>query len=476
MKWINKVLIIVLILTGMGTMQGQEIWSLEKCVNHALEKSLQMERSNITLSGTEVNITEAKHARFPSLSANTNVGWNFGRTIDPTSNQFVTETFFNNGFSINSNVLLYNGGRIRNSIQQNLETNRATLKDLDQTKRDISLNVATLYLNLLFAKENLRNAENQLNLTNEQLKQLNRQIAVGNTPENDRLDIEAQIAVNEQTIIEAKNNLTITLLNLKQLLRLDPDYNMDIIDPGNIALMTDPDLITFNELYASALNTQPSIAANDARVKVAQLGESIAKSSFLPTIGAGGSLRTNYSNKGLTLDRVENTTTPIKVVIGGQTVDVEFPSQRPYYSEKPYFNQFKDNISYGVGISLNIPIYNNYSSSAGLQRAQLNTENAKLNLLQSKETLKITIGQALTDAKAAKAKFQASEKTKTAQTNLYNNALKRFETGNLNAFELTRLKSQLETSSINSLIAKYDYLFRTKILDFYLGKPIILSK
>jgi outer membrane protein len=144
---------------------------------------------------------------------------------------------------------------------------------MEQTKRDISLNVASLYLNLLFAKENLLNAENQLKLTNDQLNQLNKQIAVGNRPENDILDLQAQIATNEQAIIEARNNLMINLLNLKQFLRLDPDYNMDILNPGDVPLETDPDIVTFGELYNSALNTQPSVAANEMRVKVAHLGE-----------------------------------------------------------------------------------------------------------------------------------------------------------------------------------------------------------
>ena len=455
---------------------GQEIWSLEKCVNHAIENSLQVEFSELTLSGTEIDVNQAKHSRYPNLSANTNVGWNFGRSVDPTSNQFITETFFNNGLSLSSNVLLYNGGRINNTIQQTLTNNKASLKDLEQTKRDISLNVATVYLNLLFAKENLQNAENQLVLTNDQLLQLNKQIAVGNRPENDRLDIEAQIATNEQSIIEARNNLTINLLNLKQLLRLDPDYNLDIVNPGNVILDTDPDIITFSELYASALKTQPSVAANDMRVQSALIGEKISKAAFLPTISASGNLRSNYSNQGRKLDRIEETVNPIDVVINGQTISVGFPSQRTFFSKTPYFDQFNDNLSYGVGFNVNIPIYNNNSARAGLQRATLNTDRAELSLLQTKETLKITVGQAHLDAKAAKARFLATEKTKIAQNNLYNNAVKRFEIGNINAFELTRLKTQMESASINSIIAKYDYLFRTKILDFYLGKPIILAK
>lgn len=478
MKFSNYFLVVLLLqlLTISSPLYSQEIWSLEKCVSFAIEKSLQVEGSNLSLQGTEIDVNQARHGRYPNLSASTNVGWNFGRTIDPTRNEFITETFFNNGFSLNSNVMLFNSGRINNSIQQGISNNKASLKDLEQTKRDISLNVASLYLNILFAKENLQNAENQLGLTLEQLGQLNKQIAVGNRPENDKLDIEAQKATNEQTIVEARNNLTINMLNLKQLLRLDPDYDMDILTPGEMPVDTDPDIVTFSELYQSALNSQASVAANEMRVKSAQLGEKIAKAEFLPSIGAGGSLRTNYSNKGLNITGYESSIIEQTVFINNQEVTVGFPQQIPQTEKSPYFNQFSDNLSYGVGISMSIPIYNNYTAKAGLQRAQLNTERANLNLTQTKETLKITVGQALSDAKAAKARYLASERTKTAQNNLYNNAIKRFEIGNLNAFELTRLKTSMESSSINALIAKYDYLFRTKVLDFYLGKPIVLAK
>ncbi len=455
---------------------AQEIWSLEKCVNHAIERSLQVEGSQLTLANTEIDINRARQSRYPTLNGNTNIGWNFGRTIDQTTNQFIIGTFLNNGFSLNSNVILFNGGRIGNTIEQSLATNKATIKDLEQTKRDISLNVATLYLNLLFAKENVQNAENQLELTNDQLLQLNKQISVGNRPENDRLDIEAQIATNEQSIIEATNNLNINLLNLKQLLRLDPDFNMDIANPGDIPLDTDPDIVVFNDLYLSSLNSQASIAANEMRVKVAELGEKIAKADFLPTLSTTGNIRTNFSNRGRTLDRIEDITTPINVTINGQSVSVGFPSQRAIFSETPYIDQITNNKSYGFAFAMTVPIYNNSNARIGLQRAKLNTERAQLNLLQTRETLKITVGQALSDAKAAKAKFLATQKTKTAQANLYNNAIKRFEIGNLNAFELTRLKTQMETASINNIIAKFDYLFRTKILDFYLGKPIVLAK
>lgn len=472
---VKKYLLFSFLLVTQMTVFGQKIWTLEQCVTRAIDKSFQVEGSKISLQNTEVSARQAQHARYPNLSGSTNVGWNFGRTIDPTRNEFVTETFFNNGFSLNSNVVLYNGGRISNTIKQTDADNKASLKDLEQSRRDISLTVSSIYLNILFAKENLQNATQQLAQTKEQLSLLNRQIAVGNRPENDRLEIDAQIAQNEQTVTEAQNNLNIQLLNLKQALRLDIAENIDIASPPNIKIETDPEIVTFEELYAAALNNQSSVQAEEMRVKSAYLGEKIAAAELIPSLFAGGSLRTNYSNKGFTPRVTGVTYNTNTVLINNQEVSVGFPSPVVELDKIPYFDQFTDNLSYGVGVSMNIPIYNNLANRSNVQRAKLNTSRAQLAYEQVKETLKITVGQAHADAKAAKARFLATEKTKNAQTNVYTNAVKRFENGSTNVFELSRLKTLSDTAATNHLIAKYDYLFRTKVLDFYLGKTIQLN-
>ena len=466
---------LILLLSSMlciSNISAQEVWSLEKCISYAIENSLSVEGGKLSLQNSEIDANLAKHRRYPSLSLNSSVGWNFGRTIDPTKNEFITETFFNNGYGLNSNTTLFNSNKINNTVDRAINDNKATLKDLEQTKRDIALNVATLYLNILFSKENLINAENQLELTLNQLDQIKKQISVGNLPENDVLDLEAQLALDEQNIIEAKNILIINLLNLKQLLRLNPDHEMDVMAPKDLKLDSNPDVLTFDEVYQSAMKIQSNIEAGKLRIRSAELGEQIAKADLYPSLFLNANARSNYSNKGVTVDGFESRTTFQDVVINNQNVSVGFKQQVPNFVETAYLDQVSDNLSYGVAFSLSVPIYNNNFFRSAVQRAKLNTMSANLNYTQLKETLKITIGQALADAKAAKSRYTASGKTLQAQNNLYNNAIKRFEIGNLNGFELTRLKTQMETSRVNELKAKYDYLFRTKILDFYLGKPI----
>lgn len=456
-------------------MSAQKPMTLDECINMAIERSLQTEGSRIALDGTEVDIRQAKHARYPNLSFNTNVGWNFGRTIDPTENLFVTETFFNNGGSLSSNVVLFAGNRINNSIKQSEANNKAALKDLEQTRKDISLQVASTYLNILFAKENLRNSQNQLLQTKDQRDMVDRQIAVGNLPENDRMDVEAQIAVNEQTVIENENQLAILLLNMKQMLRMEPDAVLDIVFPENIGISTDPDLITYNELFQTALTNQSSVEADKMRLKSAELGQKIASAELLPVLAAAGNMRTNYSNKSLEITGYDRTVIEQDILFNGQNVTIGFPQDIPRLKKSPYFGQINDNISYGVGLSLSVPIYNNLNGRSSVQRAKLNTQRAQLAYDQGVESLKITVGQAYADAKSAKSRYAATEKTKNAQTLVYNNAIKRFNAGDNNIFELNRLKALMEGAEINYLIAKYDYIFRSRVLDYYLGKPIRLD-
>ncbi len=470
---IGKLIIIALVVLACRPgLNGQKIWNLEACIRQAVEKSLQVESAVLAVENTEVTATQTQHSRFPTLNASTNATWNFGRTIDPTRNEFITETFFNNGVSLSTGVTLFNAGRISNSIKQSAMDNRAAVQNLEQVKRDIALNAATFYLNILFAKESIVNAQKQLAQTKNQQQLLEKQIAVGNRPENDRIELEAQLAANEQTLVEAENQFRLGTLNMKQLLRLPPEEAFDIEVPQNLGPSTDPDEVTFEILLQGAMATQPSVAASEWSWKSTILGEKIAASQLYPTIGVGGSLRSNYSNKGFDISGYDEQIINQTVYINGQEVTVGFPQNIPRIEQTPYISQFQDNLSYGFGVTMSIPIYNNYAARLGVQRAKLGQESARVNFEQVKESLKITVGQALNDAKATKARFIAAEKTRRAQQNLYNNAMKRFDNGGINTFELARIKMQVESAEINALISKYDYIFRTRVLDFYLGKGI----
>lgn len=455
---------------------GQDTWDLQRCISHAQNSSLTIQQANIAVDQAEINKKMAQHRKYPSLNGSSNLSWNFGRTIDPTSNQFNTETFFSNTISLNTGVVLYNGGRIKNLVKQSEIDQKAAVEDANTSKRNIAINVASLYLNVLFAKDNMRIAATQYDLAVEQLSQINKFIAAGSRPANDRLDIEAQITEAEQTKVQSENIYEINVLNLKQQLRLAPDAPFDIVTPpSSINVSTDPDLLTFDEVFSQGLNNQPNIKASEYRQESALLDEKIAKSAFLPTLTLIGNLGTNYSNKGISIDGFYVERVNSNVFLNNIPTILGEDNIVPITSKAKYFSQLESNVSYGVGFGLSVPIYNNYTNKGNVEIAKLGIENAKINNEQLKENFKIEVQQAIADARAAKRAYQVAEKNTAAQAAAFDNAQKRFDLGAISTYDYNNVLRAKENADINLLIAKYDYIFKTKIIDFYLGRPLNIN-
>ncbi|MFN8320601.1 MAG: TolC family protein [Saprospiraceae bacterium] len=451
---------------------AQEVWPLRKCIDTAIKNNLSIQGAKLNLKSAEVDATQAKHQRYPNLSGSSSVFWNFGRTIDPTSNTFTTETFFNNRIGLNTGVTLFNGFAINNSIQQTKTNVSASKEDIQQTQNDIALNVASFYLNALFAKENQLIARANLDMSRNTLNQIQTLVKSGARASNEALDIEAQVATDEQAMLTAENNYTIAKMQLRQLMLIDQDIDVEM--PGSIELKTDPMLVEFNELYRGALTTQRSVAAGELRVKSADLGVKVAQGQRYPSLSFGGSLGTNYSNQGIRFNGTQTVPNELVAYLQGVPYSFIINQDVPIYSKAGYSYQLDHNLSYGVGFNMQIPILNNYNTSANIEKAKIMRENAALNLETTKQNLKITVQQAHADAKAAKVKFQAAEKALAAQQAAFDNASKRFSLGAINSFDLSNARTRLDNAKNSLLIAKYDHIFRVKVLDYYLGKGISL--
>ena len=462
-------------------LSAQEIWSLEKCIKHSMESSLTIKQSNINTKLSEINLRQSKSARHPNLNGNVSAFWNFGRTVDPTTNQFNTETFFSNNYGISSGVMLWNGSRINNNIKRNKIGLEAAENDVEQVKRNVALQVAVNYLNVLFAKENIQISEKQLSLNTQQLEQTNKLISAGARPESERLNLEAQIATSEQNLIDSKNSLDIAILNLKQSLLLSPDYEIDVEVPENIEITTDPDLIRFTEAFELAKKNRPDLYASELRVDAAEMDIKIAKAALYPSLSASGSLGTVYSNRGVSLTGFETefvdqtvniSSTDPQFPIADVPVNIRSEVRTPIFEDQKYTDQLDANLSYGFGVGLSIPIYNNGSAKAGIERAELGRLNASYEKDLLLESLKITVQQSIADARVAKKRLEASTKTVAAQQLALDNTTKRLEIGAANSFEWETQKTNLENAELTALIDKYNYIFAIKTLEFYLGKPL----
>lgn len=460
----------------MSNLTAQQEWDLEECIVYAWENSLTLEQSDFNIQLDEISQKQVRHSRNPNLSGNGSLQWNFGRSLDPTTDAFSTETFFSNQFSLSAGMPIFTGFRIKNQLKQSGLNIDASNLDREQTKMDIAIEVASAYLNALFAQENLNNSSFALDLSKEQLSQIDKLIDAGSRPRNERLDLVAQISSNEQDLIGNENNLNLALLRLKQLMNLDVEEEMSLVIPDEnaITLFSDPDLLSYKEVFEKAVQNQPNIEAGKIKLQSAEIGVEIAKSSARPSLSLGGSIGSNYSNKGLQIDGFENSFVDTPVRIMEQDVNIRFPTTNAITSKSPYFNQLDNNLGYGFGLNLSVPIYDNYQTKGSVERAKLNALSVQNQNKQTQQLLRSAVQQALADAKTAKKTYEAARRTNDAREAAFENAEKRFNLGAINTYDYISAKNSLDTSRIRSIIAKYDYIFRVKILDFYLGRPLTL--
>ncbi|MCC6726990.1 MAG: TolC family protein [Saprospiraceae bacterium] len=463
---------------------AQEAWSLQRCIEYARTNSIALKQAENSIQLSALTDKANHLSRLPSVSANSNFGYQFGRTIDPVSNDFKSQTIAFNSMGLNAGATVYSGGRINNTIKQGQINLQAAEKDAMASFNNIALSIATAYLNVLLSEEQLENANRRRGLSQQQLDQTDKRIAAGTLPANDRLDVLAQIANDEQAIIQAKNTIDINYLTLKGLMQLDPATNIKVERPNfTIPADANPDALDFFAVYAQAVNSQPQVAANELRVQSAGVGVDLAKAGYFPTLSIFGSLSSSWSDVAKQFEVVDLGTVrqsqKFYVDLGqGETeLDVQYdvPNVQTNLLNYPYADQIKNNFGQSIGVGINIPIYSNGQNDINVQRAQLNILNAKLQSDQTKQQLKNDVQQAIASAKNARQTLDASQKSIDATKVAYENAEKRFQLGTINNLQLLTARNNYDIAQTNLTVSKYDYLFRLKILDYYLGKAIKLD-
>jgi outer membrane protein len=467
------------ILAFVQTSFAQETWSLEKCIEYAKSNSLAIKTAKYTVLDAQLSEKQARLQRMPFVSGRGSFGQQFGRTIDPTTNTFRNQRIGFNSWGVDANITLFDGGRIHNQVKQSeLDVQAAYMSEMVQTN-DLGLNIANTYLQILNAQEQLSNAEIRLDLSKNQLDRTDKLIDAGTLPANDRLDILAQIALNEQQIIQAQNAVEINYLSLYQLLELEIGKEFIIEEPEVVIPDNDGlDAIAFQNVYNTALTTQPQIQLDQLRVQSAELGVNLAKANMYPSLSLFGGLSTNWSSAAQTFSP-ENATFEFgdaaPVLVNGIPAEVaQLELTNAPFSDISYFDQLDQNFGQNFGISLNIPIYSRGLNKIAVERAELAILNAGLNSQRSRQTLKTEVQTAIANARAAKQTLAAAQKTVDANTRAYENSQKRFDLGSINTFDLTTAKNNLDRSEVDVVVAKYEYLFRLKIVDFYLGKELKL--
>ena len=468
------VLIISIIAASHMGLTAQRTLSLEECIKIAQDNSIKIKQAFLSKKNTEIQEKFARQQLLPSLSANSTLSYHLGRSIDPTTNTYLAQSFMSQGINLNTGFTIYNGTKLRNSIKQAITNRQASEEEIQQMKRDIALLVANTYLAILYTNENISNAHSQYNATKEQLDKMNKLIEAGLKAPASSLNLEAQLLADEQKIITYQNELDKNYLNLKNLLLLDDKENIKIIIPKlGIDDYTASEINSYNELYNAAMQHYPAYQASQYKIKSAILQKKIAQGSLLPSLNIYAGLSTNYADKAKKFS-FEPTIKYQNFIIDGEQKKVGIPSVKTTVLDYPYMSQLEDNLGIGLSLQLNIPIYSKYAYRAQIQNAKIKIESEKLSQELIVQDLKTKIQNAIADKRAAKMQYKAAGKTYEARHTAFENTKKQFESGTISSYDYINSRALLEQAQNNMTLAKYQYIFKSIILDFYLGKNIKL--
>ncbi|MEY4876786.1 MAG: hypothetical protein RL708_1935 [Bacteroidota bacterium] len=434
---------------------AQSVWNLQQCVKYAIENNLQLKQNMVNQKIARVNYNQAQLAYLPSLTGDATQYFSFGRSLNVTSNSYESSTSVSsNTFSLNSSIPLFAGLTKMSQLKQTELDWQASGYDAEKMKNDIALNVAAYYLSSFNAWEQLKIMKHQIEISELQKIQTQKLIKAGAMAEISIKDVEATVANDAMNIVSAQNNYDVAILNLKRLMNIDVSQSVNIDTTNqNISFQTAEADMDFNRTYSTAFTQQPAIKSQQLKLKSAQRNIQYYKGALLPTLSLFGSLRTSYSSAA-------------KNIIG-------LDANGNFITEKIKFeNQIDKNYGKSVGFDLSIPINNGFQARSALRRSQLQAINAKLNLQIAEKQLQQDIAQALLNVKAAAAKQEAAKAVALAQQSAFDANTKKYDAGVINFFDFNTSKNNLTKALSDETNAKYDYLFKIKILDFYQGKSL----
>ncbi|MEZ5047673.1 MAG: TolC family protein [Chitinophagaceae bacterium] len=454
------------------------VWDIENCIQYAKENNTQISEAELNNRLAKLMLQQSKDSRLPIVNADASLGESYGRSIDPTSNQFVTKGFLYNTVGVSSQALLFGWFQKKYKIEQSELDQLASNYAFKQLKDDISLNVATGFLRVLLAREQIKVNQEQLKLTQSQYAQTKKFVDAGKVPELNLLQMAAQLSGDSANVLNAQSDEAIALLQLRALMNLDYDKRFDIKTPyvqvedhANSYLSKTPE-----EIIDIAIENQNQTKVNQYRLLSAQKTLEIAKANQYPQLSIFANLGTNFSSnvKNISGQTYEGETTIGNINVGGTS----YPLTTPRYSYQtrttPLFNQYGDNIRANVGLSLNIPILNGYAARTNIQRAKIGLVSQQLKADNDKLKLKQEIYSAYMQAKVALQKYFASESAQKSAQKALNYAIKRYEIGMISLYEYTSSVNTLNTSNANLIASKFDLIFKLKVLDYYLGNEIKL--
>ena len=416
------------------SIQAQQIWSLEDCIDYALKNNISLKQSELNIELNKNEYFQSKMELLPSVNISNSFNNNRGRYINPFTNQFDEEVSSSLNLSYNSNFSLFNGFKNINQIKKAANESLKSIYDLESAQNDLISSIALSYLQILFNEELYQTSQSQLDLTKNQENRIKTLVEAGSMAQGELLNIQSQLALEEQQLIQAENQLNLSKLQLAQLLELDQYENLNVLKL-DIKVPIFKIQNNINTDYAIALNTQSSIKSSELQINSAIYDLKIAKANYLPNLSIGYRISTLY------LDNVNDMFT--------------------------FNEQLENNQQSAIYLSLNIPIFNKWSVRNSVAQSKIQIENSQLNAQQAKNQLRKNMEQAYADQLAAYKKYQATQKAVIAFKEAFTYINERYELGMVNSYEFNESKNKLITAESDELRAKYDLIFKVKLYEFY---------
>ena len=413
---------------------GAQTFSLQQCIDTALAHNNQLKQQTYQMKTQEVTYRQARQNLLPNLNASASQSWVFGRSIG-ADNVYQSTNSSQTSFGLSASLLLFDGLKMKYSIDEAKAAMLASEADVSALKADITMNISAMYLQILLNKELLETARQQLADTQLKVEQNRALVEAERLAAGELYAIEAQAAKEELAVTQAQSNLQLALLDMVQALELDSIEGFDVVVPTDVELLAGA-LLTNDAVYNMALQHRPEIKAAEYNLAASEHALKSAKADYYPTLSAGASLSTGYYD----MDGYQN---------------------------NAFGRQLGDNLSTSVGLQLTIPIFNKMQVKNNVSRARINVENYKVQAEETKKTLRKNIDQAYYNALAAQSRETAAEKSERSAYEAYRYAEQKYESGRASVYEFYDAKLSYTLALSERIQAKYEYLFRLKILEYY---------
>ncbi|HEX7366425.1 MAG TPA: TolC family protein [Pelobium sp.] len=441
--------------TDVFAQEGETI-TLRQAVDIALQNNLQIKQAQFDAAISNENLKQSKFELYPNLNNSFSANRRFGLFFDQTSGGLTSESSTTASGNLSTNINLFNGFRLQNQILQNKALLESDKSNVEKVKNDLSLSVVNTYLQILNNQDLIKASEQQLALSKQQLGVANKNFKVGNNTQADLSQAEAQVANNELSLTNAQNAFELSLLNLKQLMEIDPERKISVQVPAIENLENVDSKYTGYEVYSKAVSNYPDIKVAEYATKASEIGVKIAKGALYPSLSFGGQVYNSYSSNAY--DPIIDPVT--KLPVGSQKV--------------PFSEQLNRNFGQALGFSLSIPIFNNYRSRSNYNVAKIRYQNAKASEQLAKNNLNKIISQAVQDLKSAIKSYSATQSAFNSSKDAFNAIKQRYEVGLANVIELNTSQTNYNKAEFDFIQAKYNVIFRKKVIDFYLGNPLTL--